>query len=65
MLNLKVFVASEQMSDVLTAQIEPLERKRQEYIKELIATEQAYIEDMRLVHEVYSYIKLKGKVKYK
>ncbi|KAG5347923.1 ITSN2 protein, partial [Acromyrmex charruanus] len=30
----------------------PMERKRQEHIKELIVTEQAYIEDMRLVHEV-------------
>lgn len=30
-----------------------MERKRQEYIKELIMTEQAYIEDMRLVHEVF------------
>ncbi|XP_033230304.1 intersectin-1 isoform X3 [Belonocnema kinseyi] len=46
-------MSSEQMSDVLTAQLEPMERKRQEYIKELIATEQAYIEDMRLVHEVF------------
>jgi len=32
---------------------DPMERKRQEYIKELIVTEQAYIEDMRLVHEVF------------
>ncbi|XP_018307456.1 intersectin-1 isoform X3 [Mycetomoellerius zeteki] len=31
----------------------PMERKRQEHIKELIVTEQAYIEDMRLVHEVF------------
>jgi len=30
----------------------PMEKKRQEHIKELIVTEQAYIEDMRLVHEV-------------
>ncbi|XP_071643999.1 intersectin-1 isoform X4 [Temnothorax longispinosus] len=30
-----------------------MERKRQEHIKELIVTEQAYIEDMRLVHEVF------------
>ncbi|XP_066583007.1 intersectin-1 [Prorops nasuta] len=29
------------------------ERKRQEYINELIVTEHAYIEDMRLVHEVF------------
>lgn len=33
--------------------LDPMERKRQEYIKELITTEQAYIEDMRLVHEVF------------
>ena len=46
------YVATEQMNDFLTAKLEPMERKRQEYIKELIATEQAYIEDMRLVHEV-------------
>ncbi|XP_025153688.1 intersectin-2 isoform X3 [Harpegnathos saltator] len=32
---------------------DPMEKKRQEHIKELIATEQAYIEDMRLVHEVF------------
>lgn len=32
---------------------DPMERKRQEHIKELIMTEQAYIEDMRLVHEVF------------
>ncbi|XP_018398633.1 PREDICTED: intersectin-2 isoform X1 [Cyphomyrmex costatus] len=31
----------------------PMERKRQEHIKELIVTEHAYIEDMRLVHEVF------------
>ncbi|XP_025267864.1 intersectin-1 isoform X9 [Camponotus floridanus] len=31
----------------------PMEKKRQEHIKELIVTEQAYIEDMRLVHEVF------------
>ncbi|KAK0182732.1 hypothetical protein PV327_000835 [Microctonus hyperodae] len=33
--------------------LDPMERKRQDYIKELIATEQAYIDDMRLVHEVF------------
>lgn len=33
--------------------LDPSERKRQDYIKELIATEQAYIDDMRLVHEVF------------
>lgn len=32
---------------------DPMEKKRQEHIKELIMTEQAYIEDMRLVHEVF------------
>ncbi|XP_014470507.1 PREDICTED: intersectin-1 isoform X2 [Dinoponera quadriceps] len=32
---------------------DPMEKKRQEHIKELIVTEQAYIEDMRLVHEVF------------
>ncbi|XP_011639535.1 intersectin-1 isoform X5 [Pogonomyrmex barbatus] len=31
----------------------PREKKRQEHIKELIMTEHAYIEDMRLVHEVF------------
>lgn len=31
----------------------PMEKKRQEHIKELIITEHAYIEDMRLVHEVF------------
>ncbi|KAH0568927.1 intersectin-1 isoform X2 [Cotesia glomerata] len=33
--------------------LDPMERKRQEYIKELIATEEAYINDMILVHEVF------------
>lgn len=37
----------------LMAGLGSMERKRQEYIKELIMTEQAYIEDMRLVHEVF------------
>ncbi|CAB0042601.1 unnamed protein product, partial [Trichogramma brassicae] len=32
-------------------QMDSMERKRQEYIKELIATEEAYIIDMQLVHE--------------
>lgn len=32
---------------------DPMEKKRQEHIKELIMTEQGYIEDMRLVHEVF------------
>lgn len=39
-------------TDLLVAGLDSMERKRQEYIKELIMTEQAYIEDMRLVHEV-------------
>ncbi|XP_023316913.1 intersectin-2 isoform X3 [Trichogramma pretiosum] len=34
-------------------QMDSMERKRQEYIKELIATEEAYIIDMQLVHEVF------------
>lgn len=34
------------------AQLDAMERKRQEYIKELIVTEEAYIVDMQLVHEV-------------
>lgn len=34
------------------AQLDAVERKRQEYIKELIVTEEAYIVDMQLVHEV-------------
>lgn len=33
-------------------QLDAMERKRQEYIKELIVTEEAYIVDMQLVHEV-------------
>ncbi|XP_051159795.1 intersectin-1 isoform X3 [Leptopilina boulardi] len=46
-------MSSETINEVMMTQLEPTERKRQEYIKELIATEQAYIEDMRLVHEVF------------
>lgn len=33
------------------------ERKRQQHIHELITTEQAYIEDMTAVHEVFILIK--------
>jgi len=44
-------VASELMIDTICHN--PMEKKRQEHIKELIVTEQAYIEDMRLVHEVF------------
>lgn len=33
--------------------MDPIEKKRQESIKELIATEEGYINDMRLVHEVF------------
>ena len=40
-------------TNLLMAGLDSIERKRQEYIKELITTEQAYIEDMRLVHEVF------------
>lgn len=40
-------------TNLLMAGLDSMERKRQEYIKELITTEQAYIEDMRLVHEVF------------
>lgn len=52
-------VANEMTTNLLMAGLDSMERKRQEYIKELITTEQAYIEDMRLVHEVYNnfYIK--------
>ncbi|KAK2582098.1 hypothetical protein KPH14_002798 [Odynerus spinipes] len=46
-------MSSKLTSDLLMARLDPMERKRQEYIKELITTEQAYIEDMRLVHEVF------------
>lgn len=46
--------ASELTNEFMMSRLEPSERKRQDYIKELIATEQAYIEDMRLVHEVHS-----------
>lgn len=49
-------VANEVTTDLLMAGLDSMERKRQEYIKELITTEQAYIEDMRLVHEVLSNI---------
>ncbi|XP_023246440.1 intersectin-1 isoform X2 [Copidosoma floridanum] len=35
------------------AQLDHTERKRQEHIKELIRTEEAYIVDMQLVHEVF------------
>ncbi|KYN36796.1 Intersectin-1 [Trachymyrmex septentrionalis] len=45
-------VANELMVDTVMYH-NPMERKRQEHIKELIVTEQAYIEDMRLVHEVF------------
>ncbi|XP_028046441.1 intersectin-1 isoform X3 [Monomorium pharaonis] len=45
-------MSNELMSDTMTYH-DPMERKRQEHIKELIMTEQAYIEDMRLVHEVF------------
>lgn len=45
-------VASETMIDTMMCH-NPMEKKRQEHIKELIMTEKAYIEDMRLVHEVY------------
>nr|XP_031841629.1 intersectin-1 isoform X3 [Nomia melanderi] len=44
---------SNEMTTDLTFGLDAIERKRQEYIKELITTEQAYIEDMRLVHEVF------------
>lgn len=43
------------MTTDLTFGLDSIERKRQEYIKELITTEQAYIEDMRLVHEVLDF----------
>ncbi|XP_076663199.1 dynamin associated protein 160 isoform X5 [Andrena cerasifolii] len=43
----------EMTTDILSVGFDSMERKRQEYIKELITTEQAYIEDMRLVHEVF------------
>ncbi|XP_076618966.1 dynamin associated protein 160 isoform X3 [Colletes latitarsis] len=44
---------NEMTTDLLVGGLDSMERKRQEYIKELITTEQAYIEDMRLVHEVF------------
>ncbi|XP_026300046.1 intersectin-1 isoform X8 [Apis mellifera] len=43
---------NEMITDLM-AGLGSMEKKRQEYIKELIMTEQAYIEDMRLVHEVF------------
>ncbi|XP_046814362.1 intersectin-1 isoform X5 [Vespa crabro] len=46
-------MSSKLTTELLMARLDPMERKRQEYIKELITTEQAYIEDMRLVHEVF------------
>ncbi|XP_020278373.1 intersectin-1 isoform X3 [Pseudomyrmex gracilis] len=45
-------MSSESMIDTMMS-LSPKEKKRQEHIKELIVTEQAYIEDMRLVHEVF------------
>ncbi|KZC10712.1 Intersectin-1, partial [Dufourea novaeangliae] len=45
-------MSNETTTDPMT-DLDSMERKRQEYIKELITTEQAYIEDMRLVHEVF------------
>nr|XP_012216614.1 PREDICTED: intersectin-1 isoform X3 [Linepithema humile] len=45
-------MSSESMNDTMTCH-NPMEKKRQEHIKELIMTEKAYIEDMRLVHEVF------------
>ncbi|XP_076246231.1 dynamin associated protein 160 isoform X2 [Calliopsis andreniformis] len=44
---------SNEMTADLMIGLDSMEKKRQEYIKELITTEQAYIEDMRLVHEVF------------
>ncbi|XP_054002399.1 intersectin-1 isoform X6 [Hylaeus anthracinus] len=44
---------NETTTDLVMGGLDSMERKRQEYIKELITTEQAYIEDMRLVHEVF------------
>ncbi|XP_012284787.1 intersectin-2 isoform X2 [Orussus abietinus] len=46
-------MSTERNCDPTLTRIGSMERKRQEYIKELIVTEQAYIEDMRLVHEVF------------
>ncbi|XP_076754423.1 dynamin associated protein 160 isoform X3 [Xylocopa sonorina] len=46
-------MSNEMTTDLLMAGLDPMERKRQGYILELISTEQAYIEDMRLVHEVF------------
>ncbi|CAK9797482.1 ITSN1 [Anthophora plagiata] len=46
-------MSDEMTTDILMDGLDSMERKRQEYIKELITTEQAYIEDMRLVHEVF------------
>ncbi|XP_043521564.1 intersectin-1 isoform X12 [Frieseomelitta varia] len=46
-------MSNEMTTNLLMAGLDSIERKRQEYIKELITTEQAYIEDMRLVHEVF------------
>ncbi|XP_076164152.1 dynamin associated protein 160 isoform X2 [Ptiloglossa arizonensis] len=46
-------MSNEMTTDLVVGGWDSMERKRQEYIKELITTEQAYIEDMRLVHEVF------------
>ncbi|XP_046617451.1 intersectin-1 isoform X4 [Neodiprion virginianus] len=46
-------MSSDLIRDVMFGLLNDTERKRQEHIKELIATEQAYIEDMTLVHEVF------------
>ncbi|CAK9815717.1 ITSN1 [Anthophora quadrimaculata] len=47
-------MSDEKTTDILVySGLDPMRRNRQEYINELITTEQAYIEDMRLVHEVF------------
>lgn len=46
------FADQEVLADILMTHLNDTERKRQGYIKELISTEQAYIDDMKLVHEV-------------
>ncbi|XP_048512969.1 intersectin-2 isoform X5 [Athalia rosae] len=46
-------MSGDMIREVMLGLLDETERKRQEHIKELIATEQAYIEDMSLVHEVF------------
>ncbi|KAK7791370.1 hypothetical protein R5R35_007909 [Gryllus longicercus] len=49
-------------SNYVAMLLDPTERTRQEYISELINTEEVYIQDMALVHEVFEKPLLEGQV---